>query len=89
MKGPTTPNTSRGKTVATHKEVTDLEKCTKLCDENNKCKSLLYHSKQKVCTLKEKNLDGSEQTNDNEIFFSVFKACKEGIEVFQLDLSLI
>ena len=80
MKGPTIPNSSRGKTVKTHKEITDLDKCTNLCDENDKCKSLLYHSKQKICTLKDKFLDGSEKTNVNKIFFSVYKACKEGIE---------
>ena len=88
MKGPTMPNTSRGKTVKTHKEVADLKKCTNLCDENDKCKSLLYHSKLKVCTLKEKELDGSEKTNNNEIFFSVFRACKEGKDIIQFDLSL-
>ena len=80
MKGPTLPNSSRGNTVVIHKEIADLDKCTNLCDENDKCKSLLYHSKQKVCTLKDKSLDGSEQTNDNKIYFSVFRTCKEGIE---------
>ena len=72
-------NNNRGKTVKAHKEISDLETCTSLCDENTKCKSLLYHSEKKICTLKDKLLDGSEQiVKKNKIFFSVFKSCRQG-----------
>ena len=78
MDGPTMGN-NRGKTVKSHKQISHLDTCTSLCDEDTKCKSLLYHSKQKVCTLKDKLLDGSEQiVKKNKIFFSVFKSCREG-----------
>ena len=79
MAGPTMEN-NRGKTVKSHKQISDLETCTRLCDEDTKCKSLLYNSKKKACTLKDKLLDGSEEiTKKNKIFFSVIKSCREGI----------
>ena len=78
MDGPTLTN-NRGKTVKAHKEISDLETCTSLCDEHTKCKSLLFHSKQKACTLKDKLLDGSEPiVKKNKSFFSVFRSCRQG-----------
>ena len=79
MEGPTMGN-NRGKTIKTHKDILDLKGCTDLCDESSKCESLLYHSNNKVCTLKDLSLTGSEQiVKKNKIFFSVYKTCKEGI----------
>ena len=78
MDGPTMGN-NRGKTVKSHKQISDLQTCTALCDEETKCESLLYHSEKKICTLKDKLLDGSEQiVKKNKVFFSVFKSCREG-----------
>ena len=39
MDGPTMGN-NRGKTVKSHKQISDLETCTTLCDEDTKCTSL-------------------------------------------------
>ena len=89
MAGPTMGN-NRGKTVKGHKQISDLETCTNLCDENTKCNSLLFDSKKKTCMLKDKVLDGSEQiVKKNKIFFSVFKSCREGIYFLSLFLDSI
>ena len=79
MDGPTLGK-NRGKTVKTHKDIIDLKGCTDLCDKNSKCQSLLYHAKNKVCTLKDLSLTGSEEiVKKNKIFYSVYKTCKIGI----------
>ena len=78
MDGPTLSN-NRGKGVGSHKDIAELKECTDLCDQNNKCQSVLYHAKNKVCTLKDLILTGSEEiTKKNKNYYSVYKACKEG-----------
>ena len=78
MEGPTKPD-NRGKGVGTIREIESLEACIELCKANERCESFLYHSKNKVCTLKDLVLTGSEEIESkNAIFFSVYKTCKEG-----------
>ena len=78
MDGPTMGN-NRGKTVKAHKEVEDFKTCSKLCDENEKCQSFLFHTNQKVCTLKDLLLTGTEKiVKNNKVFYSVYKLCNEG-----------
>ena len=78
MEGPTQLD-KRGKTVATHKAIETWKDCTELCEGNQKCHSFLYHVKNKVCTLKDLALTGSEPiVKKNPNFFSVYKFCKEG-----------
>ena len=78
MDGPTMKN-NRGKTVQSHKNISDLETCTSLCDEDTRCKSLTYYSTKKFCSLKDKLLDGSEPIEKkSKTYFSVFRSCREG-----------
>lgn len=93
MEGPTKGN-NRGKSVKTHKNVEDFQKCTKFCDENSKCKSFLYDSKKKTCALKDLLLTGTEPiVKNNTIFYSVYKKCNEGMRfchsVFSRSLKLL
>ena len=79
MEGPTQKD-NRGKGVGTHKEIETLMDCTELCEKNERCQSFLYHAKNKVCTLKDLVLTGSEPIEKkNPNFFSVYKSCREGI----------
>ena len=78
MDGPTMGN-NRGKTVKAHKEIADFKTCSDLCSENAKCQSFLFHSKDKVCTLKDLLLIGTEPiVKKNKVYYSVYKVC-EGI----------
>ena len=79
MEGPTEIG-KRGKTIGkTRGNVETLNDCFDLCQETEKCESLLYHRKNKQCTLTDSKLDGTEAiVKKNSIYFSVYKECREG-----------
>ena len=71
-----------GRTVY-KKGVRQFKDCTRLCNKNKKCKSILYGMYQKWnwCYLKDKVLDDSAPLNDNTKYrnwISFQKTCEKG-----------
>ena len=73
----------RGKSLADKIENVSQKECQTICDQTEKCKSLRYCPRSRHCFIKDKQLDGNEDTekkeHSNELqCFSSYKSCEPG-----------
>ena len=73
----------RGKSLANKIENLSEKECQTICDQTERCKSLRYCPKSGSCFIKDRQLDGNEETEkkerSNELqCFSSYKSCEPG-----------
>ena len=71
-----------GKSLIEKKIVSSLETCQRVCDQTEGCKSIRYCPSSGNCFVKDKKLNGSEETqkkgqSESQCFTS-FKSCSPG-----------